>query len=276
MKTLVYIHDQFIDGKKATISPLDLSVLRGFGVMDYLRTYGGKPFRLKQHLKRFIFSAKEIGLQVPKTLEEMEKIIKELLDIFSVEEAGVKIVLTGGLSEDQLMPEGNSVFFAVAYPFNPFPKTYFEKGIKIVTERCERPFPKAKTTQYLPTIVALKKAEKMGAVDVLLHSEKGFLLEAGTANFFALKDGKIITPKEGFVEGITREVVLELEDVEERAIHLSEIESFEGAFLSSSNKEIMPVTQINETELNDGTVPLKIRNLIERFSSYTKPSPIFL
>ncbi|MCB1073379.1 MAG: aminotransferase class IV [Chlamydiales bacterium] len=275
MKTLIYINDQFIDGQKATVSALDLSVLRGFGVMDYLRTYGGKPFRAKDHLERFIFSAEEIGLKVPKSLEEMEEIIEELIRRVSFPETSVKVVLTGGVSENQLMPEGPPVFFAIAYPFKPFPEIYFEKGIKITTDCYQRPFPKAKSTQYLPAIVALKEGEKKGAVDVLFYNEQGFLLETGTANFFALKEGKVITPKEGVLEGVTRKVVLEIEEVEERAIHKSEIPSFEGVFLTSSNKEIMPVIQIDNHVINNCVIPLRIQDLMKRFANHTKPAELF-
>lgn len=275
METLVYIHDQFIEGSKAHVSALDLSVLRGFGVMDYLRTYGGRPFRLKDHLERFIFSAEEFGLKVPKSIEEIEEIIEELLRSVFFEETSIKLVLTGGVSEDQLMPEGDSVFFAVAYPFKPFPDIYFEEGIKITTECYQRPFPKAKSIQYLPAIVALKKGEKKGAVDVLFHDEKGFLLETGTANFFALKEGKFITPRKGILEGITRKVVLELEDVKERAIHKSEIKSFEGVFLASSNKEIMPVIQIDNYIINNCVIPLRIQDLMKRFANHTRAAELF-
>lgn len=243
--------------------------------MDYIRTYGGKPFRLREHLERFILSAEEIGLTVPKSLGEMEEIVEKLLEKASFPETGIKVVLTGGVSEDQLMPEGKSVFFAVAYPFKPFPEIYFEKGIKITTECYQRPFPKAKSTQYLPAIVALKKGAQKGAVDVLFHDEEGFLLETGTANFFALKDGEFITPKEGVLEGITRQVVLELTQVTQRKIHKSEIESFEGAFLASSNKEIMPVIQIDHHLVNSSVIPLKIQDLMQQFAHHTR-SPALL
>ena len=272
---LVYINDQFVESEEAKVSALDLSVLRGFGVMDYLRTYGGRPFRLKEHLVRFIFSAEEIGLKVPKSIEELEEVVEGLLLKTDFEETSIKVVLTGGVSEDQLMPGGIPTFFAVAYPFKPFPEVYFEKGIKIMTECYERPFPKAKSIHYLPAIVALKKGEKQGAIDVLFSNEQGFLLETGTANFFAVKEGKMITPKEGVLEGVTRKIVLELEDIEERAIHKSEIESFEGAFLSSSNKEIMPVIQINNQVINNRVIPLRIQDLMKRFANHTKRAPIF-
>ncbi|MDJ0651496.1 MAG: aminotransferase class IV [Simkaniaceae bacterium] len=275
MRTLVYIHDQFVDGTKAHISALDLSVLRGFGVMDYLRTYGGRPFRLKEHLERFIFSAEEVGLKVPKSIKDMEAIVEALLRKASFEETSVKLMLTGGVSEDQLMPEGAPVFFAVAYPFKPFPKVYFKEGIKMTTACYQRSFPKAKTIQYLPAIVALKQSAKKGAVDVLFHNEQGFLLETGTANFFALKEGEFITPKEGILEGITRKVILELEAVKQRPIHKSEIKSFDGLFLASSNKEIMPVIQIDNHIINNSVIPLRIQDLMKRFKHHTKPAALF-
>lgn len=266
MNTLVYIHDQFMKGEEATISPLDLSVLRGFGVMDYLRTYGGEPFRLREHLERFVFSANEIGLTVPKSIEEMEAIVHELIERCDFEETSIKVVLTGGISENQLMPEGLPTFFAVAYPFKPFPKLYFDEGIRITTACYQRPFPKAKSIVYLPAIMELKK----GSIDVLFHNEKGELLETGTANFFALKEGKIITPKEGVLIGVTRQVVCELADVEERTIMIDEIKGFEGAFLTSSNKEIMPVIQINNFDINNRVIPLTILDLMKSFANHTK------
>ncbi|MCB1108022.1 MAG: aminotransferase class IV family protein [Chlamydiia bacterium] len=270
MKTLTYLDGQFLSDPK--ISALDLSVLRGFGVMDYLRTYGGKPFRLRRHLERFILSAHEIGLEVPKSIDEMEEIIDELISRGGFGETGVKVMLTGGVSDDQLMPGGKPTFFAVAYPFKPFPKGYFEEGISLITEIYQRPFPKAKSTHYLPAIIALKKGERVGAVDVLFCDEKGWIRETGTANFFAVIGGKIVTPKEGVLEGITREVVMELIEVEEREIHRDEIPSFEGAFVTSSNKEVMPVISIDHHVINKRSIPLIICNLMHLFANHTKLS----
>ena len=144
MDAWVYLNDQIIPADNAAISPLDLSVLRGYGVMDYLRTYGGEPFRLRDHLVRFQASAEEIGLRVPKSIEEMTGIVEEMIRHCGYEETSLKVVLTGGTSPDQYLPVGDPTFFAVAYPFVPFPKKYFEDGIKVVTECYSRPFPTAK------------------------------------------------------------------------------------------------------------------------------------
>ncbi len=267
---LIYLNDQFVSKEEAHVSALDLSILRGYGVMDYLRTYRGRPFRLRAHLERFIASAKEVGLKVPTSLEEMEAIVEELLVKTQFEETSIKLVLTGGISDDQLLPEGPPTFFIVAYPLVPFPESYFKKGIKIITECYQRPFPQAKSIHYLPAIIGLQKAHAKGAVDVLFYDEKGHLLETGIANFFALKEGKLITPKEGILKGVTREVVLELFPVEERDVHKEEISTFEGAFLTSSNKEVMPVVQIDDLLIGKGEVSPAIRDVMKTFSQETK------
>lgn len=269
MESLVYIEDKFVKGAEARVAALDLSVLRGFGVMDYLRTYGNEPFYLRRHLERFVASAKTLGLEVPKGLEKMEEIVHELIEMAGFDETSVKVVLTGGVSANQLLPEGPPTFFAVAYPFVPFPKKHFKKGIKVITRCYQRPFPKAKSIDYLSAIMGMKEAEKKGAVDVLFHTERGTILETGTSNFFAVKGDEVFTPKEGILEGITREVVIGLSGAIEREITLDEMSDFDGAFLTSSNKEIMPVIQIDKTVLSGGVIPLKIRELMQAFANET-------
>ena len=78
----------------------------------------------------------------------------------------------------------------------------------------------------------------------------------------------------GVLEGITRKVVLELEAVEQRPIHKSEIKSFDGVFLASSNKEIMPVIQIDNHVINNCVIPLRIHDLMKRFANHTKPAKL--
>lgn len=267
---LIYLENQFVSRQKAKISALDLSILRGYGVTDYLRTYGGRPFRPRAHIERFIASAQELGLSVLKSIEEIESIIEELLLRTKFKETSIKMILTAGSSDDQFFPKGPSTFFAVAYPLVPFPKHYFSKGIKIITQCYQRPFPHAKSTQYLPAIMGVRQAQKQGAIDVLFYNEKGNFLETGTANFFAVKKGKIITPKDGILEGITRQVILELFPVEERAIHIDEISTFEGAFLTSSNKEVMPIVWIDDLLINKGVISKTIREIMKKYLDETK------
>lgn len=271
----VYLDGELIPGNKAKISALDLGVLRGYGVNDVLRTYGRVVFRMEDHLVRFRRSAEEVGLTLTRSKEEISAIIDEMIVYTRSSEVSLKLVLTGGVSPDHYLPVGNPTFFAVAYPFVPFPEAYFQRGVKIVTECYSRPFPNAKSIHYLPAIVAMQKAKKVGAVDVLFHTQDGTLLESGTANFFAIKEEKIITPASQVLRGITRKVVLDLAQkrfsVEERAIHFEEISSFDGAFLTSTNKGVMPVSHINEHALPT-PIPQKIRTLMEDFTQLVHTS----
>lgn len=267
MDALVYINDEFVPGKEAKISALDLSVLRGFGVVDYLRTYGGAPFQLRKHIDRFIASAQSIGLTPPKKAGEMEKIVWQLLKRTHFEETSVKFVLTGGVSPDQFLPQGLPTFFVIAYPFIPFSHIYYERGIQVITKCHHRTYPEAKTIQYLPAILGMQEAQKEGAVDVLFYNEKGHLLESAIANFFAVKGERIFTPKEGILKGVTRDLVLSLVPVEECTLFFDEIPTFDGAFLTSSNKEVMPVVQIDNYLLSGGEVLPIVREVMERFAN---------
>lgn len=272
MEAFVYLNGQIISGNRAKVSVFDLGLLRGFAVFDFLRTYRKIPFHLWDHLKRFEASAEEVGMRLTLSLEEIGAIIQKLLEKVPYPEANIKLFLTGGLTIDQYLPTEIPTFFAMAYPLIPFPKDMYEKGISLITQLYERPYPTCKSTYYMPAIVGVRLAKSRGADDVLFCNHAGEILEGGTANFFAIKGKKIITAEKGIILGITRQVVLDLlckEGIpfEVRSILKEEIPTFEGAFITSSSKEIVPLTQID-----DQMIPFHplIKRVMEAFSAYTK------
>ncbi|CCB88259.1 aminotransferase class IV [Simkania negevensis] len=272
MKGLVYIDGQILPAEEAKISVLDLSIMRGYGVFDFLRTYQKLPFRLWDHLKRFEASAKEIEIPLPLSMNEVVDVIEQLLEKAPYPEANIKIFLTGGQSTDQYLPEDRPTFFALVYPVRIFPKEMYEKGVGLVTEIYERPFPACKSIHYLPAIVAIRCAQRKGAHDVLFLSHNKTLLETGTANFFGIKGSTVVTTGEGIIFGITRQVILELLEeqgisVEVRTIGYDELQTFDGAFITSSSKEVVPVVQVDD--ISFPLHPLTI-TLMKCFSAYTK------
>lgn len=274
MESLVYLNDRFVGLDEAKISVFDLSVLRGYGVFEYLRTYQKEPFHLEDHLKRLKRSAAQVGIPLPKSLDEIEALVFETIQQAAFQEVSIKIVITGGASEDYYLPEDRPNFLIIAYPYAPYPEIFYEQGVRLITKTFARSFPTAKTIEYLPAIVAMKEAKKVGAEDVLFIDSKGSILETGTANFFAFKGGTLITPGEGVLPGITRQVVLELAQelcpIEIREIKAEEIPTFDGAFITSSNKEVMPVSQIDDTLLGQGKIYPMINQLIEKFTEYSR------
>lgn len=272
MEGLVYLDGQILPAEDAKISVLDLSILRGYGVFDFLRTYQGYPFRLWDHLKRFEASAKQIDIPLPLTMNEVADVIEQLLEKAPFHEANIKIFLTGGQSTDQYLPEDRPTFFALVYPIQPFPAEIYQKGVALVSEVYERPFPACKSIHYLPAIVAIRRAKKKGGHDVLFLSHNRTLLETGTANFFGIKGSTVVTTGEGIIFGITRQVILELLEkqgvsVEVRNIDYEELGTFDGAFITSSSKEVVPVVQVDE--IGFPMHPL-VQKLMKDFSSYTK------
>ena len=77
--SIFYIDGEYVDASSASLPANDLSILRGFGVFDYLRTYGGVPFQLGAHLRRLQRSASLIELACPWDIEQLADIVLETL-----------------------------------------------------------------------------------------------------------------------------------------------------------------------------------------------------
>lgn len=273
-KLMCYINGSFVTEDQVWIHAADLGLVRGYAVFDYLRTYQGRPFYMKEHLLRLCYSAKEIGLSVPKTVSEMQEIIESLLQKNPPGEFGIKVILTGGMSADQLIPEDQPSLIVLMYPFKPFPKDFYTNGIKAVTTHLSRSIPKSKTLQYIPAIIALQKGRLENAMEALFLNSKNEILEATTSNFFAFKNGSLITlDSEEILFGITREVVLNLArphfEIRTEAVPYQEIGLLEEAFITSSNKEILPIACIDQQVVGDGKVGPRTRFLMDKFSAFT-------
>ncbi|MEM7174639.1 MAG: aminotransferase class IV [Chlamydiota bacterium] len=268
MEPLIYLDNDFIAPSHAKISVFDLSIARGYGVSEYLRTYDRYPFRLLDHLLRFKNSATEVGIPFAKTIDELTAIVQEAINRVSFEDVGIKFILTGGPSEDGYFPSGKPHLILIASPFVPYPKHLYKKGAILDTITCCRRFPSAKTTEYLPALVAMQRSKK-DCTDVLFVDGKGAILEAGFSNFFAFKQGTLITPASHILPGITRKVILEIAKehfpIETRTIQQEEIPSFDAAFITSSNKEVMPIVQISHHKIGTGVVPDATRWLMKTF-----------
>lgn len=251
MSSIFYIDGEFVREEDATIAASDLSVLRGYGVFDYMRTYNGHPFYLDAHLDRLNNSARLIGLKLPHPQEEIRQIIMDTIARNNHEEYNVRIVVTGGSSPDNIIPVGESRLLVYITPFKPMPQEWYTEGIKVVTEHSERAIPQAKTINYIPAIIALNRASQVNALDAIYITPEGHVLEGTTTNIFAFFGDTLVTAGEGILHGITRKVVLELAaqqfTVETRALTLDELLKADEVFLTSSNKEVCPIRQVDET-----------------------------
>ena len=272
---IYYIDGEFITEDKAVISAKDLSVLRGFGVFDFLITYNKRPFYLKEHVQRLENSAEKIGLALNHTNEEICDIVEETVRRNTHhEESNIRIVYTGGVSSDGVTPEGNGKLMVMVTPKLELPDWWYTEGAKIITLDIERFIPGAKSTNYLTAVWALQQAHHQEAIEAIYVDRNNRMLEGTTTNFYFFEDKRLITTQSDILPGITRSVVLELVkghfDVELRDIDKDEIGSMQEVFISASNKEIVPIIRIDETVVGDGKPGINTRKMMQLFKDYTR------
>src|SRR5579872_827272 len=237
-----YAGGRWVHPQEAMISINDMAVLRGYSAFEALRTYDRRPFHLAEHLRRLYHSASLIELKIPWTPEFMANVIFEIIERNSYKHAAIRLLVTGGESEDGITPTGQPTLIVMITPLGERDMQRFARGIKLITTRLQREAPEAKTTNYMAAVRALKEAARQNASDALFVNASGHVLEATRSNFFIFRGDTLVTPREGVLYGITRNVVLELAHgrftIEERPILLNELPLTGEAFITSSSKEI--------------------------------------
>ena len=271
---ICYLNGKYVPFDQACLPLNDLGIVRGYGVFDFLRTYNGVPFKLTEHVQRLQTSAKLIGLSLPWSTAGIEQITQNTLTHNHLPEANIRIVVTGGASADFITPLGQPSLMVVVTPVSQYPKEYYEQGIKVITVPIERFIPKAKTLNYISAIGALQQAKQTNAVEALYMNSQGDVLEGTTTNFFVFRGSQLITPKEGILQGITKDVILELAkdrfEIVKQPITYSQLNHYDEAFITSSTKEIMPVVQIDELHISQGKPGENTQTLMDLFHKYTK------
>ncbi|MGL4650046.1 MAG: aminotransferase class IV, partial [Caldilineaceae bacterium] len=234
-----YVNGAFVPAPEASVQPNDLGFVRGYGVFDFLRTYGRAPFRLRPHLERLRTSAEQIDLPLPKPIEEIEQLVFDTLDRNPhASDMSIKVIVTGGYSTGGLMPEGESSLLVLIGAIAPLKPDLLQNGGTLVSVDFERFMPGVKSLNYITAIRALKRAKSAGAVEALYRTHDAHITECTTSNFFAFKDGLLITSAEDILEGVTRAAALDaaedLVPIEYRRLAYSELATVDEAFITST------------------------------------------
>ena len=270
-----YIDGEFVTEDQAMIPAKDITVLRGFGVFDFLITYNKKPFFLEAHVARLENSAREIGLSLGHSNREICDIVIQTLEKNSHHtESNIRIVYSGGISPDGVTPQGNGILMVMVTPKYELPTWWYTDGAKIITVDMERFIPTSKSTNYLSAVFAQQKAHQTGAVEAIYKTPENHLLEGTTTNLFCFKGNTLITPPDGILPGITRSVVLDLlkdnYEIQLRHIREDELADMDEVFITASNKEVVPVIQVDDLVIKDGKPGRKTMDLLEKWADYTR------
>lgn len=253
----------------------ELSVLRGYGIFDYLCTYQGKPFRFDDYMDRFENSAKLMHLPIPLKRNEILSVLQQLFEKNNVPQngdVGIRFILTGGNAED-----GYSIstpnFLILIEKIPEYPSWQFENGITLNLHEHQRELPLVKTINYITAINLAPLRSKLNAQETLYHSG-GNILECCRHNFFIFHGDTLITAKENVLKGITAKVMMELAQpffkVEQRELKLEELQSATECLISGSTRGPCPVIQIDQKQIANGKPGINTRKLIELFKAETK------
>ncbi len=271
--SIIYVDGNYVEDSLAALPLSDMAILRGYAVFDFLRTYNGKPFHLEDHLHRLQNSADILHISCPWKIEELVDIVERLLTENNFDEANIRFIITGGDSMDSITPENKPRLAVMVTKLKSFPDEWYRNGAKVITANVTRYRPGAKSTNYIKAILALENARSQDAIEAIYVNEKNQLLEGTTSNLFVVANGRIVTPSHDILLGITRDVVIRLASqefqVEQMPISRELIDNCSEAFLTSSNKEVVPIIQIDQNVISKdpGPITKKVMELFRRYTS---------
>ncbi len=267
MNPWCFFNGEFIREKSIFVHISDLSILRGYGAFDYFPVVKQQPFRLKDYLSRFFHSAKTLCLTIPHTQAEVAYIIRQIIEKNNVQEAAVKLLITGGYSNNSYTIGKPN--FAVLLQEPVYAKgSFYEQGATLLLHEHQRELPYVKSINYISSIRLEQQMQRQNAVDVLYHYG-GNILEASRANFFLIKGNILITAKDNILQGITRKTILEIAaenfQLSVRNVQTHEIAQAHEAFITGSGKRLMPIVKVGEQIINKGSVGAKTKYLMQEF-----------
>lgn len=275
---IVNVNGQILSPSEATspelrtISVFDRAYLYGDSLYEVVRSYEGKFYLLDEHLERLQKSAELCRMVLDQSLEtykeEILKTHQAFQKHFKAKEAYARIIVSRGIGKIGFAKNcvGTPTQFTVILtPLEPPTAQQFEEGMKLQVVRRLRNDPRAlspamKSGNYLNSLLAYLEANDAGFTDALLCNSEGHLTEGTTFNIFYIRRGIIATPPLdiGILDGITRRRVFQL--AEQAGIPCREVRfpkerllEADEVFVSSSIREVFPVTQVDEVRIGDGT-----------------------
>jgi D-alanine transaminase/branched-chain amino acid aminotransferase len=270
MNTLCYLNNRFLPFEQASLRISDLGLQRGFGIFDYFLEMEGRIPFLEDYLDRFYNSAALLNLEVPLDRPMLKEKIFHLLQQNKFGTSGIKLLLTGGYSEDLYSPGGKPNFMILNLPVFHQPGD-FGDGVKLILLDYQRHIPEVKTTFYLPSIALFPKLRETGATEVLYH-HNGFISETTRANIFLIRRDILVTPSPGVLKGITRKNILflakDIMQVEEREVRLEELWEADEIFITGTSKHVAPVIEIEGRRIGDGVPGEWTKAISERYERY--------
>jgi D-alanine transaminase len=258
---MIYLNGDFMPIEDAAIPVLDRGFIFGDGVYEVIPVYSRLPFRLGGHLARLQTSLDSIRLDNPHSDSEWRRLLDRLIELNEPEDQALYLQVTRGVARrDHAFPANTTpTVFIMSSPLLPPTAEQIENGVGAITAadnrwaRCD-----VKSTSLLPNVLLRQLAIDAGCAETLLLRD-GRLTEGSASNAFVVRNGTILAPPKSnlMLPGITYDLVLELAAantvaLEVRDISEAELKSANEIWITSSSREILPVTMLNGEPVSDG------------------------
>jgi len=263
---LVYLDGKFIAAKEAKVSVFDRGFIFGDGIYEVIPVFGGHPLRLAEHLRRLENNLKAISIGNPHNQDQWQEIITKLIASVAANhpeftDQMVYIQITRGVApRDHVFPAKVTptvfVYADTAPVANP---EYLKNGVQAIThadtrwQHCE-----IKSTSLLANVLLRQQAAEANVTEAILIRDN-FLTEGAASNIFIVKNNIIRTPpkSEQILPGITRDLIVELIQKnnlagEENMISEQQLQDADEIWMTSSTKEILPITRLNGKKVGSG------------------------
>ena len=298
----VYLDGKFVDEGEATLSAFDAGVQHAIGLFETMRAYGGRVFRLDQHIDRLTRSARELGLTERLHAGPLQEAVEATLKENDLLDARLRLTLTGGnLSMLAAARPGGSgagegggtgggghqpsILIAATTP-TIYPESFFTDGVGLViADPKANPFdPTAghKTLNYWPRLQTLAAAARTGAGESLWFTITNHVASGAVSNVFLVRDGRLLTPiargeeptgaiASPVLPGVTRTAAIEAADrlgipIERKMLTIDDVLGADEVFLTNTSWLLLPVVRVEKETIGDGRVGPVARKLYQQLT----------
>jgi branched-chain amino acid aminotransferase len=276
---VVMIDGLIVSPDRAVLSVFDRGFLYGDSVYEVMRTYDGVVFALREHMERLFRSARQVFIDIPVSEEQLTSEVLQVAAALPGPSLSVRVHVTRGegpLGHDfAAVHDPKRVIIAV--PMHPPSDEDYRRGIAVALFRTQRtvdntPAAGAKVANYLVSLLALREAHATGAKEAIIVDGRGRVLEGATSNVFVVRGGELVTPpeSEGILSGITRSYLLRAAasigiSVRETSLTRGDLVDADEVFLSSTSREVLPVTTVDGSLIAAGQVGPVTRSIHRAF-----------
>jgi branched-chain amino acid aminotransferase len=275
----VYIDGSYYAQEDAKISVYDHGLLYGDGIFEGIRIYNNSVFKLQEHLKRLYQSARAILLEIPLTIEEMEKAVLDTVKENNKEDGYIRLLVTRGKGDLGINPRlcSRASVIIIVDDIQVYPEEYYTGGISVMTASTRRIAPdsldpRIKSLNYLNNVMAKLEALQAGCMEAIMLNREGYVVECTGDNIFLVKSNVLYTPSAayGALDGITKRTICELAvehkiPTKEATLTLYDLYNADECFLTGTGAEIMPVIEIDKRVIGSGKPGAMTKKLKERF-----------